>query len=143
MKTNIYSIFDKKTMTYSSPFCALNNEEAKRVIEETLKQGGLLANYPADYSCSRIGNFEQETGKIKPITPHIICEVLEITQTIEREEKNAFEKQLQKAIQRLVKEGKIIGLEDTKFDEKRKAMFISMSDNLKKNIREIEKNKRT
>ena len=61
-----YSIFDKKAKTYASPFPALNDSVAIRMVSVSATGESLLAQYPEDFSIFRVGTFSEETGVFSP-----------------------------------------------------------------------------
>lgn len=70
----IYTIRDSKAEFYGQPFFSRTNGDAIRqftqVLNDTSNPNNLAAKYPADYSLFEIGEFDDETGKIKAIAPN-------------------------------------------------------------------------
>lgn len=62
-KMQAFSIYDKKTQEYMTPFFAPNVVTALRSLQSTLKQGGTtLNNHPHDFALFKIGEFDGERG---------------------------------------------------------------------------------
>lgn len=69
MLSNIYSIYDVKSGLYGPAMTFVNDATAIRSFQEMLTspdQNSLLSLYPADYILFCVGEYNQETGLIKP-----------------------------------------------------------------------------
>ena len=76
MKSNVYSIYDKKSESYSPPFIAYNHTCAKRMVAAAMTEGSLLKMFPNDYRLDFIGTFEDAFGNFKSFAnKDIVCEV--------------------------------------------------------------------
>lgn len=59
----VYSIYDKKAETYSSPFLQANDASAVRAIQATMRDASTsLAQWPDDYVLYLVGTFDIATG---------------------------------------------------------------------------------
>lgn len=64
----MFSIYDKKAMQYSVPFCAESEVMAIRMVEEQLENPrSLAARYPADFCLMAVGSFSLSDGKVNPL----------------------------------------------------------------------------
>lgn len=78
MKQNVYSIYDRATMDYSTPFFAVTNEAALRAVKGAFNSQSQLVLYPSDYVIYVLGEFDSESGSILSI----VKEVMEIKNLI-------------------------------------------------------------
>lgn len=63
----IYSIYDKKSQTYSLPFYAPSAEVACRVVINSMIDKRVdFYLHAEDYSVRHLGSFDQQTGDIFP-----------------------------------------------------------------------------
>lgn len=61
----IYSVYDKKALTYSPVISMPNDVMAIRMIKMEIMQGkSPMACYPFDFCLVRLGEMEETTGKI-------------------------------------------------------------------------------
>ena len=73
-----YSVYDVKVQTYSDPFLQPTDAAAFRVFEATVKNPKtLLGQNPEDFGLWRLGEFDQETGKLIPETPIEVARALD------------------------------------------------------------------
>lgn len=66
MKTNIYSVYDKKAECFSQPFNMVNDAVAMRVIKNCVRDK--THNYgqnPEDYALYKIGTFDDVVGELE------------------------------------------------------------------------------
>ncbi len=65
MKTQIYSIFDTASGTYQKPTFARADGEIMREFQNiTTDKKHPCGEHPEDYSLVRLGNFDDQTGKV-------------------------------------------------------------------------------
>lgn len=75
----IYSIFDKKAVSFGPLFISENNDTAKRSVVSSLYDESLLSRFPSDYSLYCLGKFDSDTGDVSGISPvEFVCEVLSL-----------------------------------------------------------------
>lgn len=77
MNAAIFSIYDKKTKTYNRPFYEKNETVALRGFTTEVNrpnQNNTLYLFPEDYAMYKIGEYDDETGKLHAIEPTLICE---------------------------------------------------------------------
>lgn len=72
MPNNIYSVYDRVRGVYDSPFVEPNDECAKRAFLCACSDPRAIYIY-ADLDLFKIGEFENDTGKINPCQPKFIC----------------------------------------------------------------------
>ena len=72
MKLKIYSIRDAKAEVFNRPFFLHTHGEAERAFAQNAAEPKSMINqYPEDYDLYCIGEFDDQTGKIEPLTaPH-------------------------------------------------------------------------
>lgn len=76
MKVNMYSIYDKKSETYSVPFHGINHDCAKRIVTASMHEDSFLQKYPSDYRLDCIGTFEDTFGMFESFEKkEIVCEL--------------------------------------------------------------------
>lgn len=61
----MYSVFDKKSDRWDTPFFAFDNLAAKRhFIMMIRKEGSMINNFPTDFDLYHIGSFNVETAEM-------------------------------------------------------------------------------
>lgn len=71
MKYNVYSIYDRATMDYSSPFFAVTQEAAIRTVKGAFNPQSQLVMYPSDYVIYLLGEFDSESGSILSVVREV------------------------------------------------------------------------
>ena len=73
-KFTIYSIYDVKAQAYGSPFVALNDALAARVVAQILAYGGNpdYQRYSEDFSLFAIGDFCDDSGLVSSCGPRLV-----------------------------------------------------------------------
>ncbi|WNK14172.1 MAG: nonstructural protein [Microvirus sp.] len=71
---NLYSIFDKAVMEYTTPWVAQNDNAAKRAFERIAADKDTdIHHRPSDYELFSVGYFDEESGlfesRLERITP--------------------------------------------------------------------------
>ncbi|QCS36512.1 nonstructural protein [Capybara microvirus Cap3_SP_441] len=62
----LYAIKDK-AMGFNSPFGANNNYHAQRMTADSMRdEKSLLSTHPEDYDLYELGEYDTDTGTIKP-----------------------------------------------------------------------------
>jgi hypothetical protein len=70
MKQQIYSIHDSKAEAFLPPFFLNNKHLAIRAFTDGINDPNTsLYKHPEDYSLFHLGEFDDDTGSIVPITP--------------------------------------------------------------------------
>lgn len=80
----MFSIRDTKVGTYNAPGYKLTAGEAERDFRTIVNdpKSGPLHDYPEDFDLFEIGEFDDQTGKIKTLdTPHHIAKAADVKQT--------------------------------------------------------------
>lgn len=73
MKQNAYAIKDAKTNTYGVPFFTHNDGTAERSFTQAANDPNTtIHQFPQDYALYRVGEFDDESGEIKPEKPVFI-----------------------------------------------------------------------
>nr|WAE43445.1 MAG: nonstructural protein [Microviridae sp.] len=96
MSKKIYSIRDIKSTGYLPCFSCENHVEATRQIQRTVKNPQtLLGEFPEDFEVYYLGDFDQQSGIITPLTnPQFLTSVKALLELIpkapleQRKEKN-------------------------------------------------------
>lgn len=66
MKINLYSVKDTKLGKFAQPFCAPNDDIAKRMLTSTISAGNNnIAEFPEDFQLFKLGKYEEETGTLE------------------------------------------------------------------------------
>lgn len=79
---NIYAVKDEIIGFTGSIMVLRNDEEAKRMMDSTIRSGDSMFNqYPKDFSIWKLGNLDRITGMIEPeSTPQYICRASDFIQ---------------------------------------------------------------
>jgi hypothetical protein len=65
----ICSIYDSKSMLFSTPFTSRNTQTAQRDFHRAVNDSNLECNqFPADYQLFEIAQWDEENGLIQPYT---------------------------------------------------------------------------
>lgn len=85
----IYTIYDKKTQSFSSTiFTTVNDSSAVRIMSMTVSRDEMLFKYAEDFDLYMIGQLDHETGKITSNKPDFIINVSAIrSEFIKQQEK--------------------------------------------------------
>jgi len=66
---NIYAIYDSKAEAYLAPFTTRNDGLAARMFEAAVNDpSSNFAKWPGDYTLFCVGEFNEHTGQVAPIT---------------------------------------------------------------------------
>lgn len=81
MLKTLYSVYDKKSQTYSQPFTEINDGTAIRVIQDTMEQN---PNHPftrhsEDFNLERVGRFNELSGDLET---EPVGEVIQLSQLV-------------------------------------------------------------
>jgi len=69
----IYSIFDKKALSYSAPFFVPNELVAMRSVGSAVAdKSSLLGQYPEDYDLYEVGSWDDQAGAVIPKGPKFL-----------------------------------------------------------------------
>lgn len=66
----LYSVYDVKADRFAPPFVAVKDEYARRTLVMTYRALGddsPLVVYPSDFTLFAIGEFDEDTGAVKPL----------------------------------------------------------------------------
>lgn len=75
MQKKMYCIFDSKAQIYHAPFYKSTHGEAERDFQSVSRDPqSTISQYPEDFDLFYIGEFDDETGKVSPLSAiqHII-----------------------------------------------------------------------
>lgn len=83
MRVQLYSIFDRKARVYLAPFVSRSETDAIRQISASFRDPQMrdtpVGQHPEDFSLTRVGAFDDETGQIEALTPpHPVCSLDEL-----------------------------------------------------------------
>lgn len=76
-----YSVLDRKAKEYSPVFSAKNDDVARRIIVNSLRQDSQLVLYPADYVVVHLCDFDMESGdiiKLEGSFIHVVAELVDL-----------------------------------------------------------------
>lgn len=78
MLLKIYSIRDTKGEVFNTPFFQKTHGEAERNFRQLVSdEKSLVSKYPLDFNLYYIGEYDDQTGKIEPLTaPQHIMEAV-------------------------------------------------------------------
>ena len=64
---NCYAIYDKKALSFATPFFAVNDDVAMRSFEDLVRdRRSLVSQHPEDFALHLVGSFEPESGRLSP-----------------------------------------------------------------------------
>lgn len=83
MRLHLYSIRDRKASVYLAPFVSRSETDALRQISASLRDSQIadtpIGQHPEDFTLTRVGSFDDETGQIEPLTsPYVVCSLDEL-----------------------------------------------------------------
>jgi hypothetical protein len=83
-KLKLYAVHDAKAGTYMMPFPMLTDQLAMRSFQQgCLDQSTPMAQYPLDHSLSRIGTYDDETGKLESESPYQLQTAIQAIKQVE------------------------------------------------------------
>lgn len=69
MKLHAYSIYDRKALVYNAPFFSVSDGSAVRSFSDLANDlQTTVGRHPGDYVLFRVGDFDDQSGKLLPIT---------------------------------------------------------------------------
>lgn len=74
----LYSVFDKKSHTFGTPFPAKSDGDAMRQVTVAMSGDSMLARFPDDYRLDFVGVFHEDSGLLESVdghSSHFACEV--------------------------------------------------------------------
>ncbi len=96
MKVQCYAIFDTCSGIYEKPFFSTTDDLVKREFQDIATSGEHpIAKHPEHYSLWRLGNFDNNTGKINNEANECLWQAVEAiaqTQNVNPEQLDLFEK---------------------------------------------------
>lgn len=69
MLVKVYSVYDLKTAVYSPPMCYHSDGHMMREVTLQVRQNESLKSYPADYEVHQVGEWNDGTGELTPLSP--------------------------------------------------------------------------
>lgn len=75
MLIKVYSVYDKKTLAYNTPYFAATDGAATRSFQELAGDlSTTVGKYPHDYSLYYIGEYDIDKGQMIPVLPirHVV-----------------------------------------------------------------------
>ena len=64
MKKPMFAVFDNTAKMYGTPFLEITDGTAIRLMQDTAKGDHPFARHPQDFTLTRLGMFDEETGEI-------------------------------------------------------------------------------
>jgi hypothetical protein len=81
MIIEMYTIYDMKTEAHKFPMSSTNEQTFIRAVKNALKEGtSELAQNPEDFAIYRVGTFDDSEGKIHPIPPIHVTNVINLVE---------------------------------------------------------------
>lgn len=79
MQLKMYSIRDAKGAFYHAPFYKRSHGEAERDFAALVRDPkSQLSQFPEDYDLFYVGNYDDQTGLVKPLeTPHHVVKAID------------------------------------------------------------------
>lgn len=72
-KQGMYTLYDVKAEVYFPPFVAGHVAEALRIFGDLLSDPqSRLAKHPTDYRLYKVGEFEVDTGLVRPLSTGVL-----------------------------------------------------------------------
>ncbi len=79
MKVQVYAIFDQCAGIYEKPFFSTTDDLVRREFQDVVNtEDHPIAKHPEHYTLYRLGNFDNQTGKILNEENECLCTALEI-----------------------------------------------------------------
>lgn len=75
MILRMFSIFDRKALTYHPPYYAVNEQAAIRTLHDVVADTNTnIGRHPNDFVLYLVGVYDDEKGEVQPIAPliHVI-----------------------------------------------------------------------
>lgn len=70
MMLRVYSVFDRKALSYANPFYAVNDASAVRIVSDAAGDDQTsLSRHPNDYVVYCIGEYNTDKGELVPYSP--------------------------------------------------------------------------
>ena len=89
MRLNAYSIYDRKTLAYHTPFFSVTDGAAIRSFTDLANDSNTnIGRHPADYVLFCVGEYEDQVGALIPISP--LRHVIDATATIQQQAEMPF-----------------------------------------------------
>lgn len=76
MIQNVYSVFDRKAISFGALIFFVNDDMAKRGVADLMRAGGdgPMFMYPEDFALYRVGAFNQDNGLLLQLdAPLLVC----------------------------------------------------------------------
>lgn len=79
MEVKVFSIFDEKSLVYTSPFHAVHKGEAIRSFSDLVTDNQTrIAKHPGDYKLYMLGTYDDVAGQYKSLTaPEFIAHAVD------------------------------------------------------------------
>lgn len=78
MEMHVFSIYDKATKVFNTPFFMLRREEALRAFKELVQdERTTISKHPEDFMLFDIGWFDTEKGELGSWPPEKVCTALD------------------------------------------------------------------
>ena len=74
---NFYSIKDKHVNMFSPPFLCASDEDARKVISDSVEVGSVLAKFPEDYILVKLAEFDPVKGFVS-VNTDFVCSMRDI-----------------------------------------------------------------
>lgn len=79
MKTEMYTIYDSKAQVYNKPFHCVNEQVAKRTVQNMRLEDNQMTRNPEDFSLWHLGSYDDEHAIFELLsTPKVVCKVHEL-----------------------------------------------------------------
>ena len=79
MKLLVYAVYDKAISAYSRPFFCMSPAHAMRMFGDNVNNSGSEMNaHPEDYSCFKLGEWDDNTGELVSCEPVCLARAHEI-----------------------------------------------------------------
>jgi hypothetical protein len=85
MQMQLYSVYDEKTQVYMVMAPRVNDATIMRELKRELTRGGMMSEFPGDYSLYSVGTWNDALGEVKGHIPRLVCRLDKLMSEAEAE----------------------------------------------------------
>lgn len=91
MAEGLYTVFDQKAKWYPKVIQARNDDVARRLFKSAVAQDSEFSQHPEDYHLFRIGEFDQEKGRLVDELPQLVVSAWDLKFELSEEAERGLE----------------------------------------------------